>query len=111
MKIEYVTQGDAQMARSILFPEPAGLARASGTVTGIDVLTGELRIKPKGLLAGDESKTYKLTERSLLLWRGGGVRTYLASVQIGDEVQLDYFKDGDALVVWAGTVTPIRAGL
>jgi hypothetical protein len=104
--IEYETEGGATIARTITFKEPSGLATASGTVHHFDVLGGALWIQPKGWFAGKEPKAYYFNERSLVT--SDGMRTYLANLVPGDEVDIQYVKDGDLMVVYAVSVTPRR---
>lgn len=106
--IQYAAEGVLMFARTIIFEEPAGLLRASGTVQQFDVHKGELFVQPKGPLSGKDSKVFAFNERSVL--SQGGVRTYLASLMAGDEVDIRYFKDGDTARVYSVIVAP-RKGL
>lgn len=106
--IQYAPQGTQLAARSVTFEKPANLARTSGTIEAIDLLKGELVLKPDELFSGERRRTCAVNERTV--FSQNGERSYLANLRVGDEALIEYAMEGDKAVAYAVTAkTPQRS--
>lgn len=98
--IEYVMREGTPVVRTISFEKPAGLLRTDGTVEAIDLLKGEVAIKPSGLFAGDTQKLFVIVNEYTLVSKSGQ-RAYLTDLKTGDHVTIEYTKRTDQLVAYS----------
>jgi hypothetical protein len=94
VRIRYVeTSGRPVVLAVALEPLPR-LKRIAGTTEAIDLINGELAIKPRGLFSG--GRQHFRVDESTVITRMG-MRSYLTHLLIGDAVTVEYTTDGQTL--------------
>jgi hypothetical protein len=91
VKAAYAEEAGRLVAQAITFEKPAGLSRTTGTIERLDLLRGELVVKPGGLFGGS-NQAFAFSERTLVAHEGQ--RSYPSFLRIGDQVAVEWSKDG-----------------
>jgi len=101
VRINYVVVDDRPVVLAITFEPLPNLERMSGTTQAIDLINGELVVKPNGLFGGSP-KHFTINEATVITREG--LRSYLTHLFIGDEATVDYTTDGERLTAHFVTV-------
>lgn len=105
VRIRYVEVADRPIVLAITFEPLPNLQRMSGTSQAIDLINGELIVKPHGFFGGDP-KRFTVNEATVITREG--LRSYLTHLFIGDEVRVDYTTEGEIRTAHFVTVKPSK---
>lgn len=107
VRIRYIVADARPVALAIVFEPLPQLQRLSGLTQAIDLVNGDLVVRPHGLISGSP-KHFRVNEATVITREG--LRSYLTHLLIGDEVTVDYTTDEETLTAHFITVKSSQSG-